>query len=286
MIKSISFCVMAAHRSMESFQRCVDSIKRQNLQDYEILVGGINFEGTEEDKTYLFRAEWLDREHFPISEIQNEFCKRATKEFIVLIDANVELSNTWFQSIQKADCFDVIATRIVNEKNERIIDWGYTSSLQPDLPLPLEYDEWVPYAFVSGTLMTVRRTVWDHVEFDENLFWGQNEDVNFCKRASETGFRLGAWPEAIAIYHASDFNRPFVVFDEPIKRANQMTALTHEAQTAFKEQRFDKAVKLYEKILDSKSDVATLWSELGWSLYFCNKYADAKKSFSKNTQPQ
>jgi tetratricopeptide (TPR) repeat protein len=40
-------------------------------------------------------------------------------------------------------------------------------------------------------------------------------------------------------------------------------------------------VKLYEKILDSKSDVATLWSELGWSLYFCNKYADAKKVFQK-----
>ena len=234
MIKSLSFCIMAAHRSQEALARCIQSIQKQNISDYEIMVGGVNLESTEQI-AYLYRVEWERDLPILVGEIQNEFCKRAVKDFIVLIDANVELSKTWYSEIKQADCFDVIGSALSNTDGKRVIDWAILDEVNGQhFPVALRYDEWTKRAFVSGSLMVIRRRIWDEIEFEENMNMHQFEDADFCHRAAETGFRLGVWPDAKAIYHTgqkSKAERPFLTFDEAEVKMREQPVVVAEKPT-------------------------------------------------------
>ena len=198
MIREISFCILNYSESDKFLKRCIESVDNQGLSEYEILVWGISC--NEDNVKYCRKEDWARQG--ALNKMRNYLCSHASKEFIVLMDSNVELTRDWYSQIKRANCFDLIGSRLVTSDNKRVIDWAYQVRLAgQNLPLPLQYDEWTTRAYISGILIMIGRSVWEDLKFNEGLLLGKDDDMDFCLQASKIGFRTGVFPEAIAIWH-------------------------------------------------------------------------------------
>ena len=272
---------MAVHRSEEALNCCLQSIHRQKVPDYQIIIGGVN-RPTTDSITYLFRTEWLKGASMPLSEIQNEFCKRALKDFVVLMDANIELDSEWFANIRTMDGFDLIGSQMLDVNHTRVVDWFYPYSFYGEkLTLPLDYNEWVPTACISSSLMVIRRSLWEDIEFDENLL-GEEENIDFCLRALDFGYKIAACPKARAIlHHGKDATHEpkYKNFDAHLKFMDKTNTLRLNAQHAFEHRDYQKAIDLYPELLNGLPGDFESWSRLGWSYYFMHHFKEAIKAF-------
>ena len=228
MIEALSFCVISSRNPAGSAKRCVESILRQGVPDYEILV----FSQTKEvpDIKYFYNARWV--EEGALNKVRNHLLSQASKEFAVLVDYDVEFSSTWYENIRWGTFFDIIGSRLLTPDGKRAVDWAYQFKLGSGVrPISLQYDEWTPKGYVSGSLMVVRRSVLDSFRCREDLFLGQHGDADFCVRASETGFRVGVLPKAVATSYCKcspDEEMEHVTFEDGLKAAKAFIGLLVE----------------------------------------------------------
>src|SRR5574337_575392 len=192
MIESLSFCVIDLGCPEDVFERCVDSIERQEVPDSEILVlgparkrDGIRFIEGRDAASNICRA-------------RNLICSLASREFICLMEPEVELAPDWYANIKEA-CLDIIGSRVLTGENRRSVDWAIPIELGGEVfPYPLDYDEWSATAYIRASLIVIRKAAWERVRFDERLGIDCGEDADFCMRATEQGFRTGVFPDSIA----------------------------------------------------------------------------------------
>jgi GT2 family glycosyltransferase len=71
----------------------------------------------------------------------------------------------------------------------------------------LEYGEMSPNLYISGCMMILRRRVFDKVIFNENLMNHQRDDVDFCHRALDAGFKFACFTDAVATHHLEPSGR-------------------------------------------------------------------------------
>lgn len=278
MIDSISFCVMHQRGSEKLTDRAIASILRQKLRDREIVLCG-DWPATQDvqviqDDGYDGRGK--------VGRVRNLLCSHATKDYVVLMAGNIELSDGWYDAIKEGDYFDVIGSRIVTDGNVRAVDWAYQIKIGPvTFPVPLDYDEWTTKAYVSGNLMLLRKTVWETIRFDETLVHDKHEDVDFCLRATRVGFRLGVIPKALTKYCVGDHETTDdVTFDRTQKVVLAFKKAFATGKNAFDAGNYDMAlVRLTDAMEIVTGDPATL-SMIGWSYYFTNRYDKAIQVFN------
>jgi len=233
MIDAVSFCVRHTTGRTEDLNRCLDSIRRQGVQDPEIIVcaGGGDVAGAR----FLDARDWLANGE--IGRINNHLCRQASKAHIVLIDSGVKLQANWYTCLRGADYFDLTGSALTTDGGVRVVDWAYPVRRGSRvLPQPAGYDEWAPKVFVSHWLMVLRREVWQHATFDETLRPGQAEDADFCRRVTEAGFRCGIVPScrATVCRQAGPLDaREFLTFRAP----TELLASFARAQTAGRDAR-------------------------------------------------
>jgi glycosyltransferase involved in cell wall biosynthesis len=276
MIREISFCILNHSESDKFLKRCIESVHSQGLPEYEILVCGLSCDV--DNAKYFHKEDWARQG--ALNKMRNYLCSHASKEFIVLMDSNVELTRDWYSKISRADCFDLIGSRLVTLDNKRVIDWAYRIRLgDKDIPFPLEYDEWTTKAYISGTLMVIQRRVWERARFNETFLLNQNDDVDFCLRASEIGFRIGVFPEAVAIYHC-DRNaytlRKYITFEEPFSILNDFNYGFMEGKTPFNSRDYNHTVKYFKRVIQILSYQASRGYDTVFSL--------SQNSYIKNKQ--
>jgi GT2 family glycosyltransferase len=56
-------------------------------------------------------------------------------------------------------------------------------------------------AWVSGAFLLTRRAVWRHVRGMDELFFMYIEDVDYCRRVRQSGFRVDFTPEVELVHH-------------------------------------------------------------------------------------
>lgn len=283
MINNISFCISVRADDEILLRQCVAGILRQNVPDFEILGCGKQY-GSDPGYNYFRNDEWVERGE--INKIRNYLCTNAKKQFIVLIDDNVELGAGWYQAINSADCLDIIGSRVTTEKNARVIDWAYQMSLgSKTLPFPLEYDEWTTKAYVWGGLMMIRRTVLEHLKFDEKRREGEEDDVDFCLRASRMGYRIGVFPEAEAkCLEAAGRHWRCPTFEK--SQTQILTFRKHVAagQEAFNTKDYSGALVNLVKAAEMAPGDPELLSLIGWAHYFCGNYTASIDCFFQVTE--
>jgi len=279
MIENISFCILHSGRDERVFNRCVNSILKQQAPRFEILACGNR---CDHDKVkFIENKEWIENGEF--NRMRNFLCSNTSADFAVLMTENIELSDGWYEAIRHADCLDIVASRIETENNVRVVDWAYRVMLgSRGYPCPLEYDEWTTKAYVSDELMLLRKRAWERVKYDETLTFDRNADEDFCLRASKAGFRIGVFPEAKAKYIGKNllskrdlsfeksentvraFRRAFTAGKEAIKSRDYVQALNHLTEAT-------------ETVPD---DPVTL-SLIGWAHYFSGSYEQAIHALSE-----
>lgn len=166
----------------------IDSIRNQSVKipEYQILVIG------DAARINQFAAHDVDLIEFDESERQGWITKKknlialhAKYENISMHHDYATLCSEWYKNFLKfGEDWDVAMTRIENYDGTRFRDWvTWMEELGEKTIQFLSYSETsrTHEMYVSGTYFCVKKEFMLAHPFDENLLWGQGEDVEWSK---------------------------------------------------------------------------------------------------------
>ena len=166
----------------------IDSIKNQkmNANEYEIILVG------DESLLRFFEKDNIKIVHFNenikdawITKKKNLIAKNAKFEKISMHHDYVALNDLWFDHFQKfGDDWDVAMTRVENADRTRFRDWVSWYEDQGENTVQfLRYDDLsqTDKMYVRGSYFCVKKSFMLAHPFNENLIWGQGEDVEWSK---------------------------------------------------------------------------------------------------------
>lgn len=277
MITSISFCILGLGRDEGLTNRAIASVLRQRLPNPEILVCG---ELSAANNAKVLRSNGWS-ESGELNRIRNMLCANATKDFVVLMVDSIELSDGWYEAIKEADYLDIIASRIVTNDGIRAVDWAYPVKLGAmTFPYPLDYDEWTTKAYVSGSFMVLRKRAWERIKFDETLLHGKGDDVDFCLRATNAGFRVGVIPQAEGKYHVTNSATTIdVTFEKSRSVIVGFKRALATGRDAFNSGDYELALLQLTKAAEIAPDDPRALSFMGWAHYFTRRYEKSLEIF-------
>lgn len=185
-MKGWSFGIVAGN-DCTLLKSVIDSIRDEvkGFENYEILIVG------DQNKILHFAAEdvrligfnesikpgWITRKKNLIAQ-QSKFDK------ISMHHDYVSLMSGWYQNFAKfGDDWDVAMTRVENIDGSRFRDWISWYDDQSNIVQFIRYDDnsQTNRMYVSGSYFCVKKEFMLSYPFNENLAWGQGEDVEWSK---------------------------------------------------------------------------------------------------------
>jgi len=202
-----TFGIITYGDSDEFINIIIDSIIKNNIQKYEIIiVGNTKIKQSDKIKIIYFdeniKSGWITRK-------KNIIAKNALYENIVLLHDYVKLDENWYQGfLQFGNDFDFCVTKIVNKNGNRFRDYTlfplevyylnlfYSPGKDIDdyfndnCLLPYDFINNIKtnkYLYISGSYYIIKKTIANNFLLDENLVHCRGEDVEYSKRLHNNG---------------------------------------------------------------------------------------------------
>ncbi len=230
--KGYSFTTITGGYRDDLLEQLFDSIHRMNIPHYEIIVTG-NYREREGIR-YIPAPELAANAE--VCKMRNMGCKAARYDKILVLDDDVEFTPDWYEKIKNFTDFDMTGCRGIDPDGNRWYDYNWADRrnvLAPTKMIP--YDVYNDGVYISGFFQMFKAYVWERVKYDEGRRNYQHDDVDFCHRVIDAGFRISVFPEATVIHHVDTRGR----------------AVSEEALQEFEESLFTPFEKLYRAGLDA-----------------------------------
>lgn len=196
---NFTFGVLTDGKNNSRLEKIFDSIICQKIPNYEILVIGPNSNELSVNEYFghkLIHKQPIDYAYICfddkvgwITRKKNILAKNSQHENLVLLHDYVSLDDGWYEGFKEfGGDWDVCMTRVENLDGSRFRDWCICDDPQYCHPYnwdakiaPYEYDKtW--WMYISGAYIITKIDFLLKNPFNENLFWGQGEDVEWSKR--------------------------------------------------------------------------------------------------------
>lgn len=204
----ISFVIITGGKRPESMERLLASILAQGPYESETIVVG-RAENLPQWARLIHAPELADTA--AICRMRNIGVAESSGDPVILLDDDIELHHGWLDAISAKladETWDIASSKVLGPSGERWYDWCWASRADPACPSRmLEYGEVSPNLYISGCMMIIRRRVLDKVLFNENLMNHQRDDVDFCHRALDAGFKFACFTDAVATHHLEPSGR-------------------------------------------------------------------------------
>lgn len=187
-----TFGIITSGNNFENISKIVESIKNQSIENYEIIiVGGENtFEFENVIKYYSFDETLKDGW---ITKKKNIITSKAKYENIVYMHDYIIFHRNWYKGFLKfGNDFDIAMNKIYNKDKKRFRDWclwpdneNFVDDIvNPGLKclLPYNVKNLTEFMYISGSYWVAKRKVMEENPLNENLLWGEGEDVEWSKR--------------------------------------------------------------------------------------------------------
>jgi len=185
-----TFGIITAGTSDESLNLVIDSIERQNIPEYQILIVGNS--QVSRKNTFIIpfdesiRPGWITRK-------KNIVTINARYENVVYTHDYVVFEDDWYEGFLKfGDDFKICMNKFVNPDYSRFRDWviwPHNDNFMDSIVLPnreclIPYDitHLSKYQYISGTYWVAKKQVMEDHPLDDNLLHCQGEDVEWSKR--------------------------------------------------------------------------------------------------------
>jgi len=185
-----TFGIITAGTSDESLNLVIDSIERQNIPEYQILIVGNS--QVSRKNTFIIpfdesiRPGWITRK-------KNIVTINARYENVVYTHDYVVFEDDWYEGFLKfGDDFKICMNKFVNPDYSRFRDWviwPHNDNFMDSIVLPnreclIPYDmtHLSKYQYISGTYWIAKKQVMEDHPLDDNLLHCQGEDVEWSKR--------------------------------------------------------------------------------------------------------
>lgn len=169
----------------------IDSIENETIPNYEIIIIGnsrierkntrvINFDET-------IRIGWITKK-------KNIITQEAKYENIVYSHDYIKLIEGWYKGqLMSGNNFNIRMDKIINNNGERFRDWciwphnnnKMDGFIGIDCLIPYDITHLSKYMYISGSYWIAKKEVMVEFPLNENLVWGQGEDVLWSKQVRE-----------------------------------------------------------------------------------------------------
>ncbi len=180
-----TFGIITSGTEDENINIIIDSIEKQNIPTYEIIIVGNSKVSRKKTRVVQFNDE-----HIPkwITRKKNIITNVAKFENVVYLHDYVVLTDDWYKSfLEFGNDFDLCMSRITNHDGTRYRDWCICMWDNPtimqivglDKKCILPYDEkrFKKHMYFSGAYWVAKKQVMLKYPLNEQLIWGQGEDV-------------------------------------------------------------------------------------------------------------
>lgn len=168
----------------------IDSIEKLNIPEYEVIVVGNSSVSRNNTTIIPFneneRSAWITKK-------KNLITQHAKYENIVYSHDYIYYNSDWYDGwLKYGDDYKVCMNRILNGDGTRYRDWciwphngNFVDGLcarQRGCLLPYDMTHLSKYLYFSGAYWVGKKDVMEEFPLDENLLWGQSEDVEWSMR--------------------------------------------------------------------------------------------------------
>jgi len=189
---NFTFGIITSGKENERVKIIIDSIRKQQIPNYEIIiVGGKNeFEGSDiihiefDEK---IKPKWITKKKNLITENSNF-------ENIVFLHDYIVLNEGWYNGqILAGNDFNIRMDKIINIDGTRFRDWTlwpHNNNFMDELVgrkclIPYDMLNLTKYMYISGSYWISKKYVMEKYPLNEKLTWGYGEDVEWSKIVRE-----------------------------------------------------------------------------------------------------
>lgn len=169
----------------------IKSIHHQKIPNYEILIIGNSEVDGEMVKVIPFdetiKSSWITKK-------KNIITSESKYDNIVFLHDYVKFLDGWYEG--QMDCGNEFFVRmdiVVDNDGQRFRDWciwpgngnEMDSIIGLDCLIPYDISNLSKYMYISGTYWVAKKHVMEEFPLNEDLVWGEMEDVEWSKRVRE-----------------------------------------------------------------------------------------------------
>lgn len=199
--------IIPAHNAGKTLPRQLDALTRQDSSiSFEVIV----VVNRSLDNTFNIAMSYSDRLNLKVIEAnqipsasyaRNEGASESKADFLLFCDADDQVDPHWVSEMLKpliAQTADFVGGKVQIDKLNLptwIYEWRYSSL---DLRC-VQMHNWMPYSLSAS--LGVTRSAFESVQgFDLDFREAGAEDVDFCRRLLQQGYRIGEAEKAILLY--------------------------------------------------------------------------------------
>jgi len=181
----------------ELIHKTIESIKKLNIPNYEIIIIGGGVIMGDNIKHFVYTD---DSQSGDISIKKNMITSEAKYENIVYLHDYVSLCDNWYDGFLKfGDDFTICMTKILNIDGTRYRDWclwqddanKYVNNNNYLIPYDMSHLSSMMY--ISGAYWVAKKSFMINNKLNEKLSWGQGEDVEWSLRVrNKTEFKMNS----------------------------------------------------------------------------------------------
>lgn len=215
---TFGICTNAVSGINDNLVKSVESIKKLNIPDYEIIIVGTesNLKSLYADDTKIIDFN----EHIKpgwITKKKNLITHHAQFDNIVYQHDYFAYDANWYEGWKNFGDYQIGMNKLVNANGERYRDWscfhsgGLIDSIKPpwfdrmECMLPYEETGFSKIQYLSGGWWISKKSVMEEFPLNESLVWGNGEDLDQCYRIREK-YKFSINPNSTS--HLVKYNHP------------------------------------------------------------------------------
>ena len=177
----------------ERVQIVINSIEQLNIPEYEVLIIGNSSVSRDRTRIIPFneneRPAWITRK-------KNLITQHAKYDNVVYAHDYLYYDKDWYEGwLKYGEDYKVCMNRLINADGTRYRDWciwphnnNFVDGIvtrQRGCLLPYDMNHLSKYLYFSGAYWVGKKDVMTEFPLNENLLWGQSEDVEWSMRIRE-----------------------------------------------------------------------------------------------------
>lgn len=192
-IHNWSFGIITNGKKQDSVNKLINSIECQDIKNYEIIICGPKF-STDDKRIVNIDDVHIDNEiRGPICHKKNRIIKKCKYENVAIFHDRYFLPNDWFLNMKEyGNFFELLSMPNIGPSGGRVNDYTFfpAKPFQKKFKFnPLRnYNFWSDNWYSQGgVIISKKRILLDNL-LDENLYWGELEDVAFSQILNLKGY--------------------------------------------------------------------------------------------------
>lgn len=226
-INKWTFGIITNGRKMDWVEKIIESIRRQKIPHYEIIVCGKYYDRKEPDFEYIPFDQRDDLGW--ISKKKNLIVRSAKYENLCIVHDRVFFDDDWFEGMKRwGNCFDHLACVQLHD-GRQVNDWMLCEKLERSdfgFASLLDHRDWDFNVYQGGQLHITKRSSVEKFPWKEPYVWGNPEDVEISNNLRDGGHILRFNPHAKChVLHHRLGKLPKIPFDK-LKLSKKRTGNT------------------------------------------------------------